>query len=114
MAAAYEEELTAAIVELASQYGRYGYRRIGALPRRRGWAVNHFSADGAEDRVTMEGVTSIEQSVAFTRNHFCNELLPALRSLGYDELVDDLDEAEVAEAAEESMINLEALASAGR
>ena len=59
----------------------------------------------------MEGVTSIEQSVAFTRNHFCNELL---RSLGYDELVDDLDEAEVAEAAEESMINLEALASAGR
>ncbi len=29
------------IVELASQYGRCGYRRIGALPRRRGWAVNH-------------------------------------------------------------------------
>ena len=113
VAAACEQELTAAIVELASQYGRYGYRRIGALLRRRGWAVNHFSADGAEDRVTMEGVTSIEPSVAFTRNHFCNELLPALRSLGYDELVDDLDEAEVAEAAEESMINLEALASAG-
>ena len=41
MAAAYEEGLTAAIVELASQYGRYGYRRIGALLRRRGWAVNH-------------------------------------------------------------------------
>ena len=41
VAAAYEEELTAAIVELASQYGRYGYRRIGALLRRRGWAVNH-------------------------------------------------------------------------
>ena len=41
VAAAYEQELTAAIVELASQYGRYGYRRIGALLRRRGWAVNH-------------------------------------------------------------------------
>ena len=39
--AVYEQELTAAIVELASQYGRYGYRRIGALLRRRGWAVNH-------------------------------------------------------------------------
>ena len=38
--AVYEQELTAAIVELASQYGRYGYRRIGALLRRRGWAVN--------------------------------------------------------------------------
>ena len=41
VAAVYEEELTAAIVELASQYGRYGYRRIGALLRQRGWAVNH-------------------------------------------------------------------------
>ena len=41
VAAAYEQELTAVIVELASQYGRYGYRRIGALLRRRGWAVNH-------------------------------------------------------------------------
>ena len=41
VAAAYEEELIAAIVELASQYGRYGYRRIGALLRRRGWVVNH-------------------------------------------------------------------------
>ena len=35
VAAAYEQELTAAIVELASQYGRYGYRRIGALLRPR-------------------------------------------------------------------------------
>ena len=41
VAKAYEQELTAAIVELASQCGRYGYRRIGALLRRRGWQVNH-------------------------------------------------------------------------
>jgi isopentenyl diphosphate isomerase/L-lactate dehydrogenase-like FMN-dependent dehydrogenase len=61
----------------------------------------------------MEGVTSIEQGVAFTRRHFCDELLPALRSLGYDELVANLDQAQVAEAAEEAMTNLEALASAG-
>ena len=74
---------------------------------------HHFSADGAEDRVTMEGVASIEQGVAFTRRHFCDELLPALRSLGYDELVANLDQAQVAEAAEEAMTNLEALASAG-
>ena len=74
---------------------------------------HHFSADGAEDRVTMEGVTSIEQGVAFTRNHFCNELLPALLSLGYDELASDLDETEVAEAAEAAMTNLEGLAAAG-
>ncbi len=29
------------IIELACQYGRYGYRRITALLRREGWKVNH-------------------------------------------------------------------------
>jgi hypothetical protein len=28
-------------VELASDYGRYGYRRVTALLRREGWTVNH-------------------------------------------------------------------------
>jgi len=32
--------LTAAIVDLATQYGRYGYRRITALLRQTGWTVN--------------------------------------------------------------------------
>ena len=32
--------LTAAIVELATKYGRYGYRRITALLRQAGWRVN--------------------------------------------------------------------------
>jgi transposase InsO family protein len=34
-----EDALTQAIVELASQYGRYGYRRITALLQRAGWRV---------------------------------------------------------------------------
>jgi len=34
-----EEALTEAIIELASEYGRYGYRRITALLQARGWAV---------------------------------------------------------------------------
>ena len=34
-----EESLTDAIVEFASQYGRYGYRRITALLKRDGWQV---------------------------------------------------------------------------
>jgi transposase InsO family protein len=34
-----EDTLTQAIVTLASQYGRYGYRRITALLRRAGWQV---------------------------------------------------------------------------
>ena len=36
-----EDALTAAIVSLASRYGRYGYRRITALLQRAGWKVNH-------------------------------------------------------------------------
>jgi len=35
-----EERLTEAIIRLATQYGRYGYRRITALLRAEGWRVN--------------------------------------------------------------------------
>jgi len=34
-----EDALTQAILQLASQYGRYGYRRIAALLKRAGWRV---------------------------------------------------------------------------
>ena len=34
-----EDELTQAIIALAANYGRYGYRRITALLRRAGWQV---------------------------------------------------------------------------
>ena len=36
-----ERSLTRRIIELAAAYGRYGYRRITAMLRREGWAVNH-------------------------------------------------------------------------
>jgi len=36
-----EERLTGDIVSLASQYGRYGYRRITVMLGRNGWQVNH-------------------------------------------------------------------------
>ena len=36
-----EAALTQAVVELATQYGRYGYRRITALLRAEGWHTNH-------------------------------------------------------------------------
>src|SRR6186713_1586782 len=35
-----EERLRADIVELARQYGRYGYRKIAELLRRAGWLIN--------------------------------------------------------------------------
>ena len=36
-----EDVLTQAIVDLASEYGRYGYRRVTALLGAQGWHVNH-------------------------------------------------------------------------
>jgi transposase InsO family protein len=35
-----EEQLTADIIALAWQYGRYGYRKVTALLRQAGWLVN--------------------------------------------------------------------------
>ncbi len=36
-----EERLRVWIIEMATQYGRYGYRRITAMLRQEGWRVNH-------------------------------------------------------------------------
>ena len=36
-----EPALTQAIIDLATEYGRYGYRRITGLLRQQGWQVNH-------------------------------------------------------------------------
>ena len=36
-----EKRLVSRMIELATEYGRYGYRRITALLRREGWRVNH-------------------------------------------------------------------------
>jgi putative transposase len=36
-----EDALTGRIIQLATCYGRYGYRRVTALLRREGWRVNH-------------------------------------------------------------------------
>jgi putative transposase len=36
-----EDRLTDRIIELATKYGRYGYRRITALLRSESWRVNH-------------------------------------------------------------------------
>ncbi len=41
-----EEKLVVRITELATQYGRYGYRRITALLRQESWQVNHKRVEG--------------------------------------------------------------------
>jgi HTH-like domain len=63
--------LTADIVALATEYGRYGYRRIAAMPRAAGWAVNvkrverrdlvrHWSEDNG--RAASGGAQSARQA----------------------------------------------------
>ncbi len=47
-----EDALTQEIVQLADQYGRYGYRRITALLKRAGWKVGkrpEWSVSGREE-----------------------------------------------------------------
>ena len=36
-----EGPLTRAVIDLATEYGRYGYRRVTALLNHQGWQVNH-------------------------------------------------------------------------
>ena len=38
---AEEQRLILRIIELASKYGRYGYRRITVMLQQEGWKVNH-------------------------------------------------------------------------
>ena len=51
-----EEALTADIIALASQYGRYGYRRITALLRNAGWTVNVKRVEGSTHASTAAGL----------------------------------------------------------
>jgi putative transposase len=40
-----EDDLRLALIRLAKQYGRYGYRKVGELLRAEGWAVNHKTVE---------------------------------------------------------------------
>ena len=55
------ERLTSDVIELARQYGRYGYRKIAALLRQAGWSVS----DGRIERIwKREGLRSLPSSPA--------------------------------------------------
>jgi hypothetical protein len=47
-----EEQLRTRIVELATRYGRYGYRRIKAMLRQESWQVNLLLGTDLETRRT--------------------------------------------------------------
>ena len=42
-----EAALTAAIIAFATEYGRYGYRRIAAMLRDTGWMVSINALNGS-------------------------------------------------------------------
>jgi putative transposase len=72
-----EEQLTADIIELARQYGRYGYRKIvGMLRDLAGWVVNDkrvervWSYDFVEDQ-THEGRKHLMLNVIVEFTHEC-------------------------------------------
>ncbi len=54
--------LRARIIALASEFGRYGYRRVTALLRQEGWKVNHkrveriWRQEGLKDRRNSRSV----------------------------------------------------------
>jgi len=49
------------ILELAAQYGRYGYRRITAILRKEGWEVNHKRVERIWRRERIESATETAQ-----------------------------------------------------
>ena len=51
-APADEDRLVADMIELTRQYGRYGCRRVAALPRDAGWQVNDKRVEPSADRRT--------------------------------------------------------------
>ena len=50
-----EAALTAAIIAFATEYGRYGYRRIAAMLRDAGWVVNIKRVERIWRREGLEG-----------------------------------------------------------
>ena len=38
-----DDDLRLALIRLAKQYGRYGYRKVGELLAAEGWRVNHMA-----------------------------------------------------------------------
>ncbi len=55
--------LTEHIIQLASQYGRYGYRRITAMLRNEGWRVNHKRVERIWRKEGLESACKAAQTL---------------------------------------------------
>lgn len=74
-----EDALTRAIVELASQYDRYGYRRITALLKRDGWQVGK---DRVERIWRREGLKVPQKTSSSWQNRIHPQFIPYLAIAG--------------------------------
>ncbi len=63
-----EERSAERIVTLASQYGRYGYRRIAALLWNEGWRVNHKRVERICRQERLESTDEAAQTGAVLAN----------------------------------------------
>src|SRR6202012_414476 len=72
-----EVALTADIIELARQYGRYGYRRITAMLRSAGWTVNKKRVERIWRCEGLHHKHQRQQSRIWIRARRCNNLYPA-------------------------------------
>ena len=76
-----EDFLTTRIIELASQYGRYGYRRVTALLRNEGWIVNHKRVERIWRREGAESPSETAQKRSFVAQRWlCGPAETALSS----------------------------------
>jgi hypothetical protein len=60
-----EQRLTADIIELARQYGRYGYRKIAGLLRQAGWAINNSGLSASGDARGSKSPASSPSAAGF-------------------------------------------------
>ena len=62
MQRADENELTAAVIALASEYGRYGYKKIAAMLQSSGWKVGRDRVERIWRRGGAESAAETEAS----------------------------------------------------
>jgi transposase InsO family protein len=64
-------------MELASQYGRYGYRRITVLLQREGWRVNHKRVERLRQREGLESASQTTETRSFVAERWFLSALKA-------------------------------------
>ncbi len=68
-----EERLVEDMIELARQYGRYGYRRIAALLRDAGWQINDKPVERLWRREGVSGMLCLRPVLSLADEPFAED-----------------------------------------